>query len=317
MTKKQRYIIFCDEHPEIPLFMQAWWLDAVCIEEKTWDVLLCEENGKIVGAMPYHLLKKWGFKTIIQPQLTQYNGIWIDYPKDQKLHKRYSFEKRVMDNLIDQLENQKWDFYSQNFHYSFKNWQPFYWREFRQTTRYTYRINDLSDLEKVFENFSYAKQKHIKKENDDLQIEFSLSANDFFVFHKDCLKQKNVAIEYSQKLFLSFYNETDKRKQGKIISLKDKNNNLHSALFFVWDKNSAYALISAINPQFKSDGASTKIFWETIKFVSDKTKAFDFEGSMIKGVAQSFQQFGAEQVSYFNISKSKSYILNLVLNLKK
>ena len=317
MTNKQRYKVFCDEHPDVPLFMQAWWMDAVCTPEgKEWDVLLVEENEKIVAAMPYHLLKKWGFKIIDRTRYTQYHGLWIDYPVDCKLHKRYSFEKRVMDNLIDQLESLKVSYYSQNFHYSFTNWQPFYWRGFQQTTRYTYQIKDLSDLKKYFENFSYAKQKHIKKENNDLLIDFSLSAADFYDFHKECLAQKNTEITYSQKLWLSIYNESIIREQGKIIALKDKNENLHSALFFVWDKNSAYALNSAINPQFRSDGTSTKMFWEAIKFVSDKTKIFDFEGSMIKGVAQSFQQFGAEQIPYFNISKCNSKLFSVLMCVK-
>jgi hypothetical protein len=314
----KRYEIFCKEHPEIPLFMQAWWLDAVTLPEgKDWNVLFAEEEDKILGVMPYHLLKKWGFKIIVQPPLTQYNGVWIDYPEGIKLHKHYSFEKKVMDNLIDQLENLNISFYSQNYHNSFTNWQPFYWRSFEQTTRYTYQIKDLSNLDKIFENFSYAKQKHIKKENDDLQTDFSLSADEFYEFHKECLKQKNASIEYTKKLFLSIYNEAIKRGQGNIIALRDKNKNLHSALFFVWDKSSAYALISAISPQLKNSGASSKIFWETIKFVSDKTKIFDFEGSMIKGVAESFQQFGAEQVPYFNISKSYSCIFDLLQKLRK
>jgi len=317
MTSKQRYEIYCNHHPDIPLFMQAWWFNAVCFPDgKDWDVLFAEEKGKIVGVMPYHFLKKNGFKIVLQPQQTQYNGVWIDYPKEMKLHKRYSFEKRVMDDLINQLDALKPSFYSQSFHHSFTNWQPFYWRGFRQTTRYTYQIKELNDLEKCFENFSYAKQKHIRKENDDLQIDFSLSADEFYHFQKETLKHKNAKIEYSYNLFLSIYNEAVGREQGKIISLKDKNENIHSALFFVWDKNSAYALISAINPKFKSAGSSTKMFWETIKFVSDKTKVFDFEGSMIKGVAQSFQQFGAEQVPYFCISKNYSKLFSILKFVK-
>ena len=88
-------------------------------------------------------------------------------------------------------------------------------------------------------------------------------------------------------------------------------------MFVVWDTNSAYALISAISPQFKNDGSSTKIFWEAIKFITDKTKIFDFEGSMIEGVAQSFQQFGTEQIPYFNIEKSYSRIFSILKAIKK
>ncbi len=98
MTNKQRYKIFCEEHPEIPLFMQAWWLDAVCAPEgKQWDVLLCEENEKIIGVMPYHLLKKWGFKVILQPQLTQYSGLWTPpRPPAACDYKHLTEEKQIL-----------------------------------------------------------------------------------------------------------------------------------------------------------------------------------------------------------------------------
>ena len=316
---KERYRILCEEK-DLPLFMQAWWFDAVCTPEgNEWNVLLCEElqigesqNRTIIGAMPYCITKKFGFKLILTPNGAQYNGVWIDYPKEMKLHKRCSFEKRVMDNLIDQLETLKISYFSQNFHHSFTNWQPFYWRGFKQTTRYTYPIENLSNLETVFNDFSSAKQRHIKKENVDLTVDFSLSADAFYEFHKQCLQQKNEKIGYSREFFLSMYNESVKRGQGKIISLKDKNNNLQSSIFIVWDKKTAYASIYAFHTQFKSDGASTKMFWEAIKFVSDKTQTFDFEGSMIENVAQSYQQFATKQVPYFNISKTYSKLFSLL-----
>jgi hypothetical protein len=317
MTNCQRYKELCGERPDIPLFMQAWWLDAVCMpEKKEWNVLFTEENGEIVGVMPYHVLKKWGFKIILQPQLTQFNGIWIDYPNDLKLHKRYSFEKRVMDNLIDQLEKLKVSHYSQNFHYSFTNWQPFFWRGFRQITRYTYQITNLNALETIYNSFSYAKRRHLNKKNDDLLIDFSISADEFYDFHQECLSHKNKKSEYSRKLFLSIYNESVKRGKGMIIAMKDKNQILHSALFFVWDEKSSYTLASAIKPQFKSGSASTKMFWEAIKFMSNKTQIFDFTGSMIEGVALSFQLFEAKQVPYFNISKSYSRFFSLFIAIK-
>jgi hypothetical protein len=315
LSNKERYRLLCEERDDIPLFMQAWWMDAACGEKK-WDVFLYEKDSeKIIASFVYHFVEKLGLKFILNPQLTQVSGLWIDYPKNQKLHKRYSFEKKIIDNFIAQLESLKADFYSQNFHYSFKNWQPFYWKGFKQTTHYTYQIRDLSSLERIFQSFSVAKQKHIKKGNN-LQLDFSFTAESFYDFHKKCLLQKNEKITYSQKLFLSIYNEVEKRDKGKIIAIKDENE-LHAALFIVWDKNSAYALISAINPQYKNDGSSTKIFWEAIKFIADKTKIFDFEGSMIEGVAQSFQQFGTEQIPYFKIEKSYSRIFSVLKAIKK
>ncbi|MDR0231339.1 MAG: hypothetical protein LBI82_04390 [Dysgonamonadaceae bacterium] len=317
MTNKQRYEIFCNERPEIPFFMQAWWLDAVCTpEDKQWDVLLCEENGKIIGVMSYHLLKKWGLKIIVQPQLTQYTGVWIDYPKDDKLHKRYSLEKQVMDNLIDQLEKLKVSFYEQNFHYSFTNWQPFYWRGFQQTTRYTYILKNIVDLEIIYNGIHKKIKQHIQKGEEEFAVYNQLTPEEFYQFHKSSLQAKKRKIIYSERIFMSIYQAAISRNQGKIIAIRDKKNELLSAVFFVWDKDSAYNLIVAKAPLENAHFISDYMTWEVIKYVSKKTQNYDFEGSMIEGVARKNQYFGAEQQPYFCISKTNSYIFDLLLKLK-
>lgn len=43
--KKELYRKLCEQEPSIPLFSQAWWLDAVC-GEAAWDVALVEKGGK-------------------------------------------------------------------------------------------------------------------------------------------------------------------------------------------------------------------------------------------------------------------------------
>jgi hypothetical protein len=43
--------------------------------------------------------------------------------------------------------------------------------------------------------------------------------------------------------------------------------------------------------------------WNAIQFASNKSKEFDFEGSMIKGIEIVYRRFGAESKPYFNISK--------------
>jgi hypothetical protein len=52
------------------------------------------------------------------------------------------------------------------------------------------------------------------------------------------------------------------------------------------------------------------LIWETIKFLADKTKHYDFEGSMIKGVALRNQSYGAIVVPYNCISKSNSLLMS-------
>ncbi len=57
MQNKTIYKTFCQNHDEIPIFSQYWWLDIVC-GENNWDVALCKIENKIAGAFPYYIKKK-------------------------------------------------------------------------------------------------------------------------------------------------------------------------------------------------------------------------------------------------------------------
>lgn len=315
LSSKEQYVKFCVTHNSIPIFLQSWWMDAVSADGK-WDVLLYKENGKIIGFLIYYIVKRFGYKLIVQPPLTQYNGIWIDYGGITNQNKKVHLEKEATDYFICELEKLKFDFYTQNFNLNFKNWLPFYWYKYSQTTRYTYQIKDISNPEKCFDNFSYAKQKQINKCISTLKS-VEISKEQFYNLLAEDHLSKNEKVIYSRQFFYNLFENCKQQNQGKIIAVADENNNLHAALFIVWDKHIAYNLISAFNPKLKSSGGSTLVVYEAIKQMSQKVKTFDFEGSMIKGVENSFRQFGTEQVPYFSIYKYHSGLLKLYFNCIK
>ena len=308
MTNREKYRGFCKKEVNIPIFSKDWWLDSVC-GQSGWDVVLVEKGREVFASLPYYKTKKSIFNIITMPALTQTMGVYIKYPENQKYEKRLSYEKEIMNQLIDALPNV--DHYSQNFHYSMTNWLPFYWKGYSQTTRYTYVIDDLTDLEKVFINFNHSKRKNIKKSEQLLTIKFDLSETDFYNNHKMTLSKQKSEISYSFELFKSIYENGYKNNSAKTIYAVDENNNIHGALFIIWDDNSAYDLISTIDPDFRNSGSASLLVKEAIRFVSTKTKKFDFEGSMMESVESSFRQFGAVQKPYFNISKTNSKFLKI------
>lgn len=315
---KNRYRTLCDTVCDIPLFLQAWWMDAVCEpDNKKWDVFLIEQNKEIIAAMPYHFIEKLGVKMVFQPTHTQYNGIWINYPKNQTNNQRLRFEKMAMTQIIDQINEANIRVFQQNFYHQITNWHPFYWKGFKQTTRYTYILKNIADTTQIFGNFHSFKQKHIKKAQQQLVVDYSLSPQDFYSFHASTLASYNKTLFYSEKLFLSIFKNAQMRNQAQIIAIRDLQNNLQTAAYIVWDRQSAYYLISAIDPKYKSTGASSLMVWEAIRYLADKTENFDFEGSMIENVAKSFEEFGAEQTPYFEITRSNLLFSTLVELLKK
>ncbi len=311
MKNIEKYRIFCKKEENIPLFSKDWYLDAVCGKDN-WNVALVEKSNEIIASLPYYMKKKKGIFTIISmPEYTQTMGVYIVYPHGQKYEKKLSYEKELMTKLIEQLP--KVDYFNQSFHMNITNWLPFYWKGFTQTTLYSYVIEDISNIEKVISSFNHAKRKNIKKAEKLLTVKFDLSAEEFYENHKMTLAQQKSTISYSFKSFKRLYDATYRHNAGKTIYAIDEENNLHAALFVIWDKNSAYDLISTIDPTYRNSGAGTLLIKEILYFLSDKTKKFDFEGSMIENVEKSFRQFGTTQQAYFNISKIDSKLLKVLI----
>ena len=319
MSNKEAYIAFCASHPDVPLFLQPWWLDAVTKPDgKEWEVLLARnKNGEIEGVMPFVIGSKFGLRYAVTPQLTQYTGLWIVDKDGESVSERLSREKKLQNDIITQLETMKLAFFDIKFPLAYTWWSPFYWAGYKQETHYTYRIESLKDVEQVFAQLDYAKQKQIRKaEKADITIDFEISADELYDLQCTQLDERGSKDVLSRELVRSVVDASRSRGQGLIARAKDKNRNTHAAAFVIWDKHSAYDLITAIHPEFRASGASTLMILEAMKQVSDKTQAWDFEGSMIENVESSFRQLGGVPVPYFEIRK-KCKLMNILEACKK
>lgn len=289
--------------------MQAWWLDAT--SKENWDVIFAKIHDEIVGFFVFSYQKKLGKTIVTNLPLTQYSGPFIFYPTNLNKSDIHSFENKVYTSIIEQLNSKNIDFIEINCHHSFKNWQQFFWSGYKQTTKYTYILDNISNKETLLKEMSYSQRaKRIKKAKNDYYFSLELSAEEFYDFYKSNLKDLDKTIFYSKEFFLKLYNAAKERNQGQIISIYSKDNELLAALWTIWDSEFAYNMIMTSDKKKKCSEGTTLLIWETIDFLKDKTKNYDFEGSMIKGVALRNQSYGATALPYHSISKSNSLIMS-------
>ena len=289
--------------------MQAWWLDTA--SKENWDVIFAKIHDEIVGFFVFSYQKKFSKTIVTNLPLTQYSGPFIFYPTNLNKSDIHSFENKVYTSIIEQLDSKNIDFIEINCHYSFKNWQQFFWSGYKQTTKYTYILENISNKETLLKEMSYSQRaKRIKKAKNDYYFSLELSAEEFYDFYKSNLKDLDKTIFYSKDFFLKLYNAAKERNQGQIISIYSKDNELLAALWTIWDSEFAYNMIMTSDKKKKCSEGTTLLIWETIDFLKDKTKNYDFEGSMIKGVALRNQSYGATALPYHSISKSNSLIMS-------
>jgi hypothetical protein len=137
----------------------------------------------------------------------------------------------------------------------------------------------------------------------------------FYDINKKTFERQNIKIPYSLNFIARLDSACAEHNCRKIFYAETKSGEICAVYYIIWDENSAYGLMSGEDERFRSNQADTLLIWESIKFCADKTKKFDFGGSMIEEVEKFIRNFGAVQKPYFNISKDyhKRSTINIIL----
>ena len=313
-NSKTLYREFCTNEKSIPIFSQAWWLD-VTAGENDWDVVIVEKNGEVLAALPYVKKSRLWLTSLVQPPLTPTLGPWLS-KSTAKYSKILGQQKDLMEKLMEQVPH--FHHYQQNWHYSQSNWLPFFWKHFKQTTRYTYILPDLSNEGALWaalqENIRGDIRKALNRFR--LRVRDDLNIAAFLKLNRLVFDRQGIRLPYSESLVNSLDSACAKRSVRKIFIAEDTQGRLHAGVYLIWDENSAYYLMGGGDPELRNSGATSLCMWEAIKFASTLTKRFDFEGSMLEPVERFFRAFGAVQTPYFSVSKTPSKLLKTFFFLK-
>ena len=307
MGARQVYRDLCLREPSLPLFSQAWWLDATCGVEG-WDVALVIRGSEVHAALPYSMRRARGFLTLSQPQLTPYLGPWLGKTGARR-SVEYGRQKDLMIGLIDALP--KHDNYMQRWDPSITNWLPFYWRGFQQTTTYTYAITDLTDMDQIWGGFRDNIRKEIRKARDreGLKVVNDISLDDILALQALTYSRQGKKPPYSDDYLRGIDAACSLHECCRSFAVQDSEGRLHAGLYVVWDSRSVYCLVSGGDPELRSKGGMSLCIWEAIRFAAGVAERFDFCGSMIEPFERFFRAFGAEQVPSFHVSRTPSRLL--------
>lgn len=313
MNKKQQYRDFCKSEQDIPIFAKDWWLDAVC-GESNWDVaLVFNKSDDIIASMPYAFKRKFGKLIIRQPPLTQHNGFYIKYPLGQGYTKRLTYEIRLMRELCQQIP--RFLYYSQNFPNKFGNFLAFRWKQFKLSVKYTYIIRNCHTIDSYETNCVTAKRRNSLKKalKQNLRISESDNLKVFYGLNLKTYQRQGLSIPYSFQLVDALFKSIKNHNSGKIYIAYNEQNVPVAAIFLVEDNSSVYYLMGGVDEEYKHLCAMELLIDFSIKYALQKGKNFDFEGSMVEKIEKLFRSFGAEQVPYFNMAKSTSKTLSMLL----
>lgn len=302
---KKQYIQFSEE-ADLPLQMQPWWLDIVC-GVGVWDVCLhFDKEGQIVGVLPFFIREKYFLHLNTMPPLTDYIGLFVKTPENETLKavSKRAIEQKIIADLIDQLPSVH--YFNQQYYPATTNWLPFYWKGYKQSTYYTFCFENQA-IEKIYEGFKRTVWTDIKKAEKRVYSINSAELKDFYTINAQSFKRNRVDVPYEWDTLKALDEALAQRSQRQILLAKDKvNDEIHAALYWVWDEHTAYFLLSGLNDKYKNSAAIHLLYWEAIKQAMEMGKRVDFCGSMLPKVEHVLRSYGATLVPHFRIFKAKN-----------
>jgi GNAT acetyltransferase-like protein len=281
------------------IFEQPWWLD--CVAPGAWSDVVIRRGGEVVGRLPYAHRSRFGLETIVRPPYTQTLGPWLA-TGEGKYARRLENENRLLGELIQGLP--PFDIFRQSFSTSLTNWLPFYWTGFQATVRYTYRIEDLSDLDRVQSDFQEHVRRSIRKAQRTVELVPDCPLDELLRLNAQTYARRGRATPHSDALVRRLDAACAARGAGRILGAVDARGRMHATLFVVWDDRTMYALINGRDAELQTSGANSLLYWEAIRLAARVSRVFDFEGSMVEPIARFFRAFGGRQTPYLLVTKA-------------
>ncbi len=290
------------------LFDQPWWLDAVAPDQ--WSAIEIRRGDQLTARWPFTIKRRYGMTLLGMPDVTPVLGPWIA-PSEGKYVTRLTREKDALTELLDELP--RFDFFSQRMHPSMQNWLPFHWRNWQQTTRYTYVLDDLTDLDRVWTGLRENIRREIRKARKRLQIVLQDEIGPVTELVSLTYGRQDRSLPVPTDTLRRIGEACRGRGSGRAFVAIDDQGRRHAAVFLVWDHRCAYYLLGGADPQLRNSGAHSLAMWQAIQFAATVSREFDFEGSMREPIERFFRSFGARQTPYLKLTRCNSKLMQTAL----
>lgn len=303
MNHRQKYQIFISSRQPY-LFQQIAWLD-LAYGAENWEVVFLEKKGQVIDALPYGVEKKMGFSLIRPALLTPYLAN-IDRENGAQLLELFhqlpdSSECVIAVPPIPELATH------------FSQAPTLLWKK-----RPTYLLDLRPSATPIYDRFTKERKRHIKKATAHLTIkEHHFDVPLFVQWHQQSFERKNTKYPYTTD-FIEQVIHTAQLHQSVVCKQALHEGKVVAQIACFYDSHTMYYLLGAYDPAYTTYNGMSLLMYQCILHAQTiGLQTFDFEGSSDPGIASFFAKFGAEETSYYILSKPPSTLWKLKKALLK
>ncbi len=283
MLHKKRYILFCKNRTDVPIFMQPFWLDTVA---ENWDVVLLETASSnatspdIIAALPFCWKGNFLTKRIYLPFLSFYQSPVFFHSFN------VNEQQKIVEKLLTQLPKTIKSYFKFSPEYNTIQLKKSTYKKYET---YILQPNDAITLSN---NHKRNVQKGIKS---GYRVEISKDIEASFELINATFTRKKMASKVNLDAFITINKMVKKQHAGNTYNCIDSNQHVLATAFVVHDATCAYYLLSGYDTNCSNSGAMTFLLHELIQLHQKENRTFNFCGSTQNTIAHFFEGFGAKK----------------------
>ena len=268
------------------IFHQDWWLDAVTGGDYAQAVV--NSGGSRIAAFPY-VLQPVAFGHVVcgMPVLTHFLGPAIDDGRGAACN-RILRRAEITRELLAQIPSTSG--FWQVMHRGTSDTLVYQDLGFTTAVRFTFDVMP-AEVATLWGNMRDKTRNVIRRAEEQFRVNEWRDAGAFAAHYVDNRQRAGSHSHYGTALIERVCQSAMSRGQGRIVAAEAADGTPMAAIFYVWDSQAAYYLMTTRRPD-AHNGAVSLLLWDAMREVAARRLVFDFEGVVTSGSALFFTGFG-------------------------
>lgn len=287
---------------------RSWWWRAVSRPEGKEHglVIAKDEKGEPTATLPYQIVRRGPVSAILMPQLTQTGHIWTAPAADRpeamiamclELKRLMRRERCIMAQVADYLAPEEIEILRSE--------------GFEIEERVSYRIEP-DDIEAVINRFHSDKRRNYRKAKG-LTLDTGMTPDELYT----AIETSYGKVFYSREIFTTLAAEAIRHDSGVILRAHNAGGDAVSALLLTFDSHFAYHMAYAATPSHERDGSLEWLTVRAMEYAFARGLTFDFEGSIVPGIARSYRHFGGVAAHYVFATRYANPLVKSIVKILK
>lgn len=293
-----------EKSPHGTTFHKTWWLEATGCD---FQILGCwNEEGALTAGITLPRKSRKSLNLFHAPALTPYLGPVFDVSSAACTRDQIYMMRSQGELLARAISG--FDSFCQIAGAVAPDFQGFLWAGFHIEIGYTFRFDAGTTPEEALRGTARTHRQKLKPtRNEDVWIERGVDVDALLHLNRRTFERQGCSATYPESLVRSLVQASAERGCGDIYTARASAGKPLAALFVVHDARASYQIVSGVDWDERNSSAGHLTTWRAIQDALEAGRAFDFEGSRIRGVEQYYRRWGAPARTTWILRKAGSW----------